>query len=138
MFAAGALLSGPSGPGSTTSWTPSKAAIEKANRLAGGWPDNEQIIAALEGISIASPAGFISIRPQDHSAYKDVVIGFSKNLPQYPFPVWDPARIITMPVRSVTAPPGWPKPGKGHDDPSAAYNWVKTTWPKVGLRAASP
>ena len=109
-----------------------KAAVEKANRLAGGWPDNEQIVAALEGISIASPAGFISIRPQDHSAYKDVVIGFSKNLPQYPFPVWDPARIITMPVRSVTAPPGWPKPGKGHDDPSAAYNWVKTTWPKVG------
>jgi branched-chain amino acid transport system substrate-binding protein len=109
-----------------------KAAVEKANRFTGGWPETDQIIAGLEGLSIASPAGFVSIRPHDHSAYKDVVIGFSKNLPQYPFPVWDPDRIITLPVRAVTAPPGWPKPGQGHDDQSAAYNWVKTTWPKVG------
>jgi branched-chain amino acid transport system substrate-binding protein len=29
----------------------------------------------------------------------------------------------------MTAPPTWPKPGKGHDDPSATVNWIKTTWP---------
>src|SRR5437867_10777611 len=60
---------------------------------------------------------------------KEVKVGFSKNLPEYPFPVWDPERIITVPVQAMTAPPDCPKPGTGHDDPSATVNWIKTTWP---------
>ena len=36
---------------------------------------------------------------------------------------------VVQDVRNVSAPPDWPKPGEGHDDPSATYNWIKTTWP---------
>jgi len=34
-------------------------------------------------------------RPDNHQGYKDALIGFSKNTDEYPFPVLDPARIIT-------------------------------------------
>ena len=39
-----------------------KLAIEKANRLVGGWPDEDAIIAMLEGLSWDSPAGYVHIR----------------------------------------------------------------------------
>ena len=93
-----------------------KTAIERANKLVGGWPDTDAIIGQLEGLSIAAPSGYVSIRREDHRAFKDVVVGFSKNLPDYPFPVWDPNRVMTMAVRNMTAPPNWPKPGQGHND----------------------
>jgi len=106
-----------------------KYAIEKANDLLGAWPEPLQIISMLEGMVMATPAGYLYIRPQDHSGFKPTVVGFSKNVPEYPFPIWDPDRIIVQDVRNVSAPPDWPKPGEGHDDPSATYNWIKTTWP---------
>ena len=110
-----------------------KTAVEKANRQAGGgWPEDGAIIKQLEGLSIEAPAGVVTIRKEDHRAFKDVKVGFSKNLPDYPFPVWDPERILTIPVATMTAPPTWPKPGKGHNDPSATVNWIKTTWKKAG------
>lgn len=108
-----------------------QAAVEKANRLTGGWPDIDAIIDQLEGLSMATPAGYVYIRREDHRAFKDVVMGFSKHVPEYPFPVWDPDRIITMPIRNLTAPPNWPKPGQGHNDASATANWIKETWPKA-------
>ncbi len=103
--------------------------MEKANRDGGGWPSDDAISRSLEGMSIVAPSGTVTVRKEDHRAFKDVKVGFSKNLPDYPFPVWDPERIITVPVQAMTAPPTWPKPGKGHDDPSATVNWIKTTWP---------
>ena len=109
-----------------------KNAVEKANKQAGGgWPEDDAIIRQLEGLSIEAPAGVVTIRREDHRAFKDVKVGFSKNLPDYPFPVWDPERIMTIPVGQMTAPPTWPKPGKGHNDPSATVNWIKT-WKKAG------
>ena len=106
-----------------------KAAIEKANTLVGGWPDREAIIAMLEGSVIAAPSGYVYIRPGDHQAMKDVPVGISKKTSEYPFPVWDPESVEIFPVQSITAPPDWPLPGDGHNDPSRAYNWIKTTWP---------
>lgn len=106
-----------------------KRAVEQANRLVGGWPDEEAIIAMLEGISWDSPAGPIYIRPDNHQGYKNAVVGFLKNTPDYEFPVWDLSRVITVPIREITAPPGWPKPGTTHNDPTASYNWIKETWP---------
>jgi branched-chain amino acid transport system substrate-binding protein len=106
-----------------------KYAIEKANDLLGAWPDPGQIISMLEGMVMATPAGYLYIRPEDHSGFKPTAVGFSKNVPEYPFPIWDPDRIIVQDVRNVSAPPNWPKPGEGHNDPSATYNWIKTTWP---------
>jgi branched-chain amino acid transport system substrate-binding protein len=108
-----------------------KAAIERANKLIGGWPDNEAIIGQIEGLGLDTPAGYLYIRPDNHQGYKDTMIGFSKNLPDYPFPVIDPERIITIPVRNITAPAGWPKPGTSHNESTAAADWIKKTWPKM-------
>ena len=108
-----------------------KAAVEKANKLTGGWPDDEAIISQLEGLGLDSPAGYIYIRPDNHQGYKDTVIGITKNDPAYPFPVWNPESIITIPIRNITAPPNWPKPGTSHEESTAAANWMKTTWSKA-------
>jgi branched-chain amino acid transport system substrate-binding protein len=107
-----------------------KSAIERANKLVGGWPEDEAIISQLEGLGMDTPSGYLYMRP-DHQAYKDAVTGFSKNMAQYEFPVWDPDRIITIPIRNITAPMGWPKPGTTHSESTAAANWIKTTWPKA-------
>jgi branched-chain amino acid transport system substrate-binding protein len=112
--------------GAYTSTYMLKAAIDKANKLAGGWPDDDAIISMLEGMMMAGPAGYVYIRPDNHQGYKDALIGFSKNVPEYPFPILDPARIITIPIRSITAPPGWPK-----GEPTSTYTWIDKTWPSV-------
>jgi branched-chain amino acid transport system substrate-binding protein len=101
-----------------------KTAIEKANRFAGGWPDDDAIISQLEGMGYAGPAGYIYIRPDNHQGYKDALTGFSKNVPEYPFPILDPDRVITIPIRNITAPPGWPK-----GEPTSTYTWIEQTWP---------
>jgi branched-chain amino acid transport system substrate-binding protein len=103
-----------------------KQSVEKANKLAGGWPDDEAIITMLEGASIAGPAGYLHIRADIHQGYKDAVTGFSINSPDYPFQILDPKRMITVPIRNITAPPGWPK-----GEPTSTYTWIDKTWPKV-------
>jgi branched-chain amino acid transport system substrate-binding protein len=103
-----------------------KSAIEKANRLVGGWPDDEAIISLLEGMGYSGPGGYVYIRPDNHQGYKEAITGFSKNVAEYPFPILDPARIITIPIRNITAPPGWPK-----GEPTSTYTWIDQTWPTV-------
>ncbi len=103
-----------------------KTAVEKANQLAGGWPEDDAIISLIEGMMIAGPAGYVYIRPDNHQGYKDAIIGFTKNLPDYTFPVLDPNRIITIPIRNITAPPGWPK-----GEPTSTHTWIEQTWPTV-------
>jgi branched-chain amino acid transport system substrate-binding protein len=107
-----------------------KTAVERANRLEGGWPGNEAIISQIEGLGLETPAGYLYISPVNHQGYKDTVIGFSKNVPEYPFPILDPARIISIPVRSVSAPADWPKPTSKDLQDTAAADWIRTTWPK--------
>jgi branched-chain amino acid transport system substrate-binding protein len=116
--------------GAYTSLYMLKTAVEKANQLIGGWPEDEVIINQLEGLGLDSPAGYVYIRPDNHQGYKDAVIGMTKNVPQYDFPVWDPNSVITIPIRDITAPPNWPKPGTSHNESTAAANWLKTTWSK--------
>jgi branched-chain amino acid transport system substrate-binding protein len=108
-----------------------KTAIERANKLVGGWPDDEAIIGQIEGLGLDTPAGYLYIRPDNHQGYKDTVTGFSKIVAEYPFPILDPERIITVPVRNITAPANWPKPGNGHNESTAAADWLKKTWPKA-------
>ncbi len=105
-----------------------KTAIEKANKLTGGWPGDDAIIAMLEGLMMPGPAGYVYIRPDNHQGYKDAVTGFSVNSPDYPFQILDPKRMITIPIRSITAPPGWPAPTS---EPTRTYTWIDKTWPKV-------
>src|SRR5213592_1168970 len=108
-----------------------KSAVERANKLGGGWPEDEAIISQLEGLGMDTPSGYLYMRPDHHQGYKDAVTGFSKNLPDYPFASWDPDRVITIPIRNITAPANWPKPGKGHNESTAAADWIKKTWPKA-------
>jgi branched-chain amino acid transport system substrate-binding protein len=104
-----------------------RLAAEKANKLVGGWPEDEAIIAMLEGLFMPSPGGYIYIRPDNHQAYKDGITGLSKNSADYGFQALDPKSIISIPIRNITAPPGWKKV-----EPTAAYTWVNETWPTVG------
>jgi len=103
-----------------------KTAIERAAKLVGGWPEVDQIIGQLEGLSMAAPAGYIYIRPDNHQAYKDTVTGLSKNSPDYPFNIVDPMSVVKMPIQKLTAPPNWPK-----GDPTSTYTWIDQTWPKL-------
>jgi branched-chain amino acid transport system substrate-binding protein len=103
-----------------------KTAIEKANKLMGGWPDDDALISQLEGMMLAGPGGYVYIRPDNHQGYKDAITGFTKNVPEYPFPILDPDRIITIPIRNITAPPNWPK-----GEPTSTYTWIDQTWPQV-------
>ncbi len=82
-----------------------KHAVEKAAKAAGGWPTPEQIAKALTGLTFPSPSGNITIR-QDHNAVEDVLVGFSKMTPKYPFPILDPKRLEVFPANQVIAPVG--------------------------------
>ncbi len=105
------------------------AAVERASKAANGaWPEVDSVIAQLETAESIGPAGHIYVRKDNHQAYKDCITGLSKSTAQYPFPVWDLPSVITIPIKDVTAPANWPKPGNGHNDPTATYNWIKTTW----------
>src|SRR5258707_4696429 len=103
-----------------------KSGIETANILAGGWRDDEMIISQLEGMMFAGPGGYVYIRPDNHQGYKDAITGFTKNVPEYPFPILDPARVITIPIRNITAPPNWPQ-----GDNTSSYSSIEQTWPTV-------
>ncbi|MGH7049360.1 MAG: ABC transporter substrate-binding protein [Acetobacteraceae bacterium] len=107
-----------------------KAAVERANQLESGWPSDEAIISQLEGLGLEAPSGFINISPLNHQGYKNTVTGFSKNLPQYPFPVYDPDRVLEFAIRTVSAPPGWPKPTSKNLEDTAAADWIRSTWAK--------
>ncbi len=107
-----------------------KTAVERANMLEGGWPSDEVIIAQLEGLGIEAPSGYIYISPDNHQGYKNTVTGFSKNVPEYPFPVYDPDRVLEFAIRTVSAPPGWPKPTSKNMEDTAAADWIRTTWAK--------
>ena len=101
-----------------------KMAVERANKLMGGWPDDDMIVSQLENLGMAGPAGYIYFRPDNHQAYKDAVTGFSVNSADYPFQILDPNRMITIPIRNITAPPGWPK-----GEPTSTFTWIDKTWP---------
>lgn len=103
-----------------------KAAVERAAKLVGGWPEVDEIIGQLEGLSMAGPGGYIYIRPDNHQGYKDAVTGISKNVPEYPFNIVDPKSVIHIPIQKITAPPGWPK-----GEPTSTYTWIEKTWPKA-------
>ena len=106
-----------------------RTAIERANKLTGGWPDDEAIIGQLEGLGYAGPGGYVWIRPDNHQGYKDAMTGFTKNYPNYPFQTLDTSRVITIPIRTITAPPGWPAPKDSST--TRTYDWIDKTWPKV-------
>lgn len=103
-----------------------KTAVEKAFKIrGGGWPEVDEIIAQLEGLTIYGPAGPIHIRarnPNKHQGYKTAVIGLSKPDPRYGFSILDWP--LYIPIDAITVPEGWDGPSQ----PTMAYNWIKQTW----------
>src|SRR4029434_3396876 len=71
--------------------------------------------------------GYVYFRPDNHQAYKDAVTGFSINSKDYEFQILDPKRMITIPIRNITAPPNWPAPA---DDKTRTYTWIDKTSPQ--------
>ena len=82
-----------------------KHAVEKAAGLVGGWPTIEEIAKAAVGLSIQTPSGHLMIR-EDHNGVEDVLLGFSKRVPGFPFPILDPKRMEVFPAHVVNAPVG--------------------------------
>lgn len=114
-----------------------QAAVERASKASGGgWPEVDAIIAQLETAEMNGPAGHIYMRKDNHQAYKEAITGFSKNTAQYEFPIWETGSIITIPIKNLTSPPGWPKPGEANNnDSTATYNWIKATWTPAWVKA---
>ncbi len=82
-----------------------KTAVEKAASLVGGWPTIEEISKALSGLSLETPSGYLSIN-KDHNAREDCLVGISKKVDAYPFPILDPDRLEVFPSFQVNAPAG--------------------------------
>ena len=82
-----------------------KAAVEKAASLVGGWPSQEEISKAAAGLYIETPSGMLTIG-EDHNGREDVLVGISKKVSGYPFPILDPARMAIFPAHQVNAPVG--------------------------------
>jgi len=82
-----------------------KNAVERAATLVGRWPTIEEIAKAAVGLSIQTPSGHLMIR-EDHNGIEDVLLGFSKSVPEFPFPILDPKRLEVFPAHMVNAPVG--------------------------------
>jgi branched-chain amino acid transport system substrate-binding protein len=82
-----------------------KHAVEKAAALVGGWPELDEITKAMEGLSIQTPSGHLRIG-KDHDAVEDYLVGFTKRVPGYPFPILDPKRMEIFPGHMVHPPEG--------------------------------
>ncbi len=82
-----------------------KTAVEKAGALVGGWPSQQEISIAATGQSIETPSGILTIG-EDHNAREDVLIGISKKVKGYSFPILDPERMAIFPAHQVNAPAG--------------------------------
>jgi branched-chain amino acid transport system substrate-binding protein len=82
-----------------------KYAVEKAAKAAGTWPTLEQVSKAMTGLSFPTPSGTLTIR-EDHNAIEDVLVGFTKLTPKYPFPILDPKRLEVFPAKQVNPPIG--------------------------------
>jgi branched-chain amino acid transport system substrate-binding protein len=82
-----------------------KAAVEKAAALVGGWPTVEEIAVAMSGLGLETPSGFLYI-DEDHNGREDVLLGFTKKVKEYPFPILDPDRMEVFPAHMVNAPAG--------------------------------
>lgn len=82
-----------------------KAAVEKAASLVGGWPSKEEISKAASGLSLETPSGILTIG-EDHNGREDVLIGISKKVKGFDFPILDPDKMAIYPSHMVNAPVG--------------------------------
>jgi len=82
-----------------------KTAVEKASSLVGGWPGMDDVAKALGNMSLETPSGYLVIN-KDHNAREDCLVGISKKVKEFPFPILDPDRLEVFPSFQVNAPAG--------------------------------
>ena len=83
-----------------------KAAIEKAVKAKnGGWPSNEEIGAAMEGLAFDTPRGQVLVR-KDHEGINDAMWGLTsgKKNAEFGYPVLDDFRVF--PAADILPPEG--------------------------------
>jgi branched-chain amino acid transport system substrate-binding protein len=83
-----------------------KAAVEKAVKSKnGGWPSNEEIAAAMEGLEFDTPRGHVLVR-KDHEAVHEAMWGLTsgKKHPEFGYPILDQFRVF--PAADVIPPEG--------------------------------
>jgi branched-chain amino acid transport system substrate-binding protein len=96
-----------------------KAAVEAAAKAKGGWPGLDDIIGAMEGLSVESLGGKGGWR-KDHIADQTFVQGFSTHKNSYDFVTLDPASIETMYSTDLQKPAG-----------ANFWDWLKSAQFKV-------
>ncbi len=75
-----------------------KAAVEKAKSV-----DTAKVIKALEGLSLETPAGKRTIRPEDHQAIYSVAAGIVQNNSDFDIPVLD--KLVEIPAKKYYREP---------------------------------
>ena len=71
-----------------------------ANYIAEGYKkagkiDSEKLIDAVEGMTVDSPVGKVTMRAYDHQAMLPMFVGYTKKVPEYDFLI--AADIVTIP-----------------------------------------
>jgi branched-chain amino acid transport system substrate-binding protein len=87
----------------------------KANK--GQWPNAEQLAAAMHGLEFRGLTGTIKMR-EDGQGLEDQLLGITKKVPEYPFPVL--TNMMLIPAEITTTPVGQKSP-----------EWVKTLKPDL-------
>ncbi|MBS3754256.1 MAG: ABC transporter substrate-binding protein [Desulfobacterales bacterium] len=82
-----------------------KHAVEKAVSLVGGWPTKKEIAMAASGLSFETPSGILTIG-KDHNAREDVLVGETKKVKSFDFPILEPENSSIFPAHEVNTPVG--------------------------------
>ena len=94
------------------------AGLDAAMKKNGGnWPTTEQIAEAMHGIEFRGLTRPVKMR-EDGQGLEDQLLGLTKKVPEYPFPVLD--KMMLIPADLVTTPVGEKSP-----------TWVKTIKPDI-------
>lgn len=87
-----------------------KKAIETAYLMKGSWPEVDDIVSALEGLTVPGPMGPVYIRPEDHQGIYDVFWGrLRSGSPTYPMPILDdlvvypPGKVVPKPLTTMVS-----------------------------------
>ena len=81
-----------------------KKAIELAYLEKGSWPEVDDFIRAMEGLTVAGPMGPVYIRPEDHQGLYDVFWGrLKRGGPTYPMPILDD--LVVYPAGKIVPKP---------------------------------
>jgi len=102
-----------------------EAAYGKAIAANGGaWPSREQLMDTLRGLEFDHLTGRMKIR-EDGQGLEPMLIGLSKHVPEFPFPVLD--QMVLFPPELVMNPMG-----------TKGLEWVKTLSMETVAKAPAP